>query len=71
MDELLDICNEYQHTATLTCVLKLSEVPFLSTNDSGFSWQKYQILKYLVGWLKTTEVRPGVYENSGKQKMLI
>ena len=53
----------------LTRELKLFEAPFLSTNDPRFSWLKYQILKYLEGWLTTIEVRPGVYEKPEKKNL--
>ena len=50
--------------------LKALEAPFLPTDDLWILWLKYQILIYFEG-LKTTEVRPGVYEKSEKQKMFI
>ena len=54
----------------LTRELKALEAPFLPTDDPWILWLKYQILIYFEG-LKTTEVRPGVYEKSEKQKMFI
>ena len=65
MDKLFDISHEcQQHNSEL----KPLEVPFLSTDDSWFLWQKYQILMYFEDCLKTIEVRPGVYEKSEKEK---
>ena len=51
--------------------LKSLEAPFLATDDPRFLWLKYQIVSYFEDWLKTTEVRPGVYEKSETQKMFI
>ena len=48
----------------MTRKLKPFEAPSLPTHDPQFSWLKYQILKYLEDWLKTIELRPGVYEKS-------
>ena len=67
MNFLMYAVNVSSRTA-LTRELKLFEAPFLSTNDPRFSWLKYQILKYLEGWLTTIEVRPGVYEKPEKKK---
>ena len=47
--------------------LKLFEAPFLSTEYPRFAGIKNQILKYFEDWLKTIEVRPGVYEKSEKK----
>ena len=58
-------------TTALTRELKPLEAPFLSTDDPRFLWLKYQILIYFQDWLKTIEVRPGVYEKSEKQKMFM
>ena len=58
-------------TTALTRELKPLEAPFLSTDDPRFLWLKYQILIYFQDWLKTIEVRPGVYEKSEKQKIFI
>ena len=58
-------------TTALTRELKPLEAPFLSTDNPRFLWLKYQILIYFEDWLKTIEVRPGVYEKSEKQKMFI
>ena len=58
-------------TTVLTRELKLPEAPFLSTNDPRFLWLKYQILIYFEDWLKTIDVRPGVYKKSEKQKVFI
>ena len=44
---------------------------FLPTDDPRFLWLKYQILSYFEDWLKTIEVRSGVYEKSEKKKMFI
>ena len=59
------------NTTTLTRELKPLEAPFFPTDDPRFLWLKYQILIYFEGWLKTTEVRPGVYERSEKQKIFV
>ena len=53
-------------TTALTRELKPPEGPFLPTDDPRFLWLKYQILIYFEDWLKTIEVRPGVYEKSEK-----
>ena len=53
-------------TTALTRELKPLEAPFLSTDNPRFLWLKYQILIYFEDWLKTIEVRPGVYEKSEK-----
>ena len=58
-------------TTDLTRELKPLDAPFLPTDDPRFLWLKYQILSYFEDWLKTIEVRPGVYEKSEKQKMFI
>ena len=58
-------------TTTFTCELKPLGAPFLSTDDPWFLWLKYQILIYFEDWLKTIEVKPGVYKKSEKQKMFI
>ena len=58
-------------TTALTRELKPLEAPFLSTDNPRFLWLKYQILIYFEDWLKTIEVRPGVYEKSEKQKMFM
>ena len=55
-------------TTALTCELKPREAPLLPTDNPWFLYLKYQILVY---WLKTIEVRPGVYKKSEKQKMFI
>ena len=57
-------------TTAFTRELKPLEAPFLPTDDPRILWLKYQILMYFEG-LKTTEVRPGVYEKSEKQIMFI
>ena len=51
-------------TTALTRELKPLQAPFLLTDDPRFLWLKYQILLYFEDWLKTIEVRPGVYEKS-------
>ena len=61
----------FSSIAALTRELKLPEAPFLPTDDPRFLWLKYQILIYFDDWLKTFEVRPGVYEKSEKQKIFI
>ena len=53
----------------LTRESKPLEVPFLPTDDPRFLWLKYQILQDFEVWLKTIEVRPGIYERPEKQKM--
>ena len=58
-------------TTALTRELKPLEAQFLPTDDFDFLLLKYQILIYFEGWLKTIEVRPGLYEKSQKQKMFI
>ena len=58
-------------TTALTRELKPLQAPFLLTDDPRFLWLKYQILLYFEDWLKTIEVRPGVYEKSEKQKIII
>ena len=58
-------------TTALTRELNPLEAPFLATDDPRFLWLKYQILIYFEDWLKTIEVRPGVYKKSEKQKMFI
>ena len=58
-------------TTALTCELKPLEAPFLPTDDPRLLWLKYQTLIYFEDWLKTIEIRPGVYEKSEKQKMFI
>ena len=58
-------------TTALILELKPLEASFLPTDDPRFLWLKYQILIYFEDWLKTTEVRPGVYEKLEKQKMFI
>ena len=58
-------------TTALILKLKPLEASFLPTDDPRFLWLKYQILIYFEDWLKTTEVRPGVYEKLEKQKMFI
>ena len=55
-------------TTALTREMKPLKAPFLSTNDPRFLWLKYQTLIYFADCLKTTEVRPGVFEKSEKQK---
>ena len=68
MDKLFNICHEcQQHNSEL----KALEAPFLSTDDLRFLWLKYQILMYFEDRLKTTEVRPRLYEKSEKQKLFI
>ena len=57
-------------TTAFTRELKPLEAPFLPTDDPRILWLKYQILMCFEG-LKTTEVRPGVYEKSEKQIMFI
>ena len=47
------------------------ETRFLPTEDPRFLWLKYRILVYFEDWLKTIEVKPGVYETSGKEKMFM
>ena len=56
-------------TTNLTRELKPLEAPFLPTDDPRFLWLKYQMFSYFEDWLKTIEVRSGVYEKSEKQKM--
>ena len=51
-------------TTALTRELKPLQAPFLLTDNPRFLWLKYQILLYFEDWLKTIEVRPGVYEKS-------
>ena len=58
-------------TTALTSELKPLEALFLPTDDPRFLWLKYQILIYFEDWLKSMEVRPGVYKKSVKQKMFI
>ena len=58
-------------TTALTRELKQLQAPFLLTDDPRFLWLKYQILLYFEDWLKTIEVRPGVYEKSEKQRMFV
>ena len=58
-------------TTALTRELKPLQAPFLLTDDPRFLWLKYQILLYFEDWLKTIEVRPGVYEKSEKQRMFV
>ena len=58
-------------TTALARGVKPLEALFLSTDDPRFLWLKYQNLIYFEEWLKTVEVRPGVYENSKKQKMFV
>ena len=36
-----------------------------------FLWLKYQILIYFEGWLKATEVRPGVYKKSETKNVYV
>ena len=54
-------------TIALTCELKLFDAPFLSTDDTQFSWLKHQFLKY--DWPTAVEVRPRVYEKIEEQKI--
>ena len=49
-------------TTVLTRESKPLEVQFLSTDGPRFLCLKYQILIYFEDRLKTTEVRPGVYD---------
>ena len=58
-------------TTALARGVKPLEALFLSTDDPRFLWLKDQNLIYFEEWLKTIEVRPGVYENSKKQKMFV
>ena len=58
-------------TTALTRELKPLEAPFLSTDYPRFFQLKYQILIYFKYWLKTIEVRRGVYEKSEKQKLFL
>ena len=58
-------------TTAFTHELKTLQEPFFPTDDPRFLWLKNQILIYFEDWLKTIEVRPGVYEKSEKQKMFI
>ena len=58
-------------TTALTRELKSFEAPFLPTDGPQFLWLKYQILIYFNDWLKTNEVRPGVYEKSEERKMFL
>ena len=58
-------------TRALTGELRALETPFLSTEDPRFLWLKYQSLIHFEDWLNIIEVRPGVYEKSGKQKMFM
>ena len=58
-------------TTALTHKLNPLEATFLLTDDPRLLWLKYQILVYFEDWLKTIKVRPGVYEKSEKEKMLI
>ena len=50
-------------TTALTSELKPLEALFLPTDDPRFLWLKYQILIYFEDWLKSIEVRPGVYKS--------
>ena len=54
-------------TTGLARELKPLDAPFLPTDDPRILWLRYQILKYSDDWLKTIEVRPGVYEKSEKK----
>ena len=58
-------------TTALRRELKPLEAPILPTDDPQFLFLKYQIFICFEDWLKTTEVKPGVYENSEKQKLFI
>ena len=58
-------------TTALTHELNPLEAPFLPTDDLLLLTLKHQILVYFEDWFKTIKVRPGVYEKSEKQKMLI
>ena len=58
-------------TTALTHELNPLEAPFLPACDSLLLSLKYQTLVYFEDLLKTIKVRPGVYEKSEKQKMLI
>ena len=53
-------------TTVLTRELKRFEVPLSSTDHPRFSWIKDQLFKYFQDWLTKIEVKPGVYEKSGK-----
>ena len=58
-------------TTALIRELNPLETRFLPTEDPRFLWLKYRILVYFEDWLKTIEVKPGVYETSGKEKMFM
>ena len=58
-------------TTDLISELKPLEAPFLPTDDPWFLWLKYKILSYFEDWLKTNEVRPGVYEKSETKNVSI
>ena len=58
-------------TTALTHELDPLEAHFLPIGDPLLLTLKHQILVYFEDWFKTIKVRPGVYEKSEKQKMLI
>ena len=64
MDNLCHECRQHYNE------LKPLEAHFLSTDDPWFLWLKYQIFTYFEGVSKTTELKPGVYEKSEKQKTI-
>ena len=68
MDKLYDICHECQQQNS---ELKPLEAPFFSTDNPRVLWLKYQILVYFEDYLKTIEVRPGVYKKSEKTKIFL
>ena len=55
----------------MTRELKPLEVPFLLTDDPWFLRLEYQSLIYFEDWLKSIEIKPGIYEKTEKQKMFI
>ena len=50
------------NTIALTIELKPLEAPSLPTDDPWLLWLKHQILTFFEDWLKTIEVRLGVYQ---------
>ena len=49
-------------TTALTCELKPLEAPVLQTDNPRILLLRYHILKCFEDWLKTIEVRTGVYK---------
>ena len=58
-------------TIAMTRELKPLEAPFLLTDDPRLLRLEYQSLIYFEDWLKTIEIKPGIYEKTEKQKMFI